>query len=138
MKKNAIRIGVSVALMVILLAFFFWNVDLGEVVAAVEQADLWLIVMASLTALFSYWLRAVRWQFILRPVGRTTHLGTVLAVAVGYAAMTLLPARMGEKRADSVLGDARLHLYRTSLRSVDGGPVLSDLHPLAATNGAVG
>jgi len=82
--------------MVILLAFFFWNVDLGKVAAAVEQANMLLILASAATALVSYWLRAIRWQFILRPVGHVRHSSALLATAIGYAAMTLLPARMGD------------------------------------------
>ena len=94
--KNVIRTAVSVVLMVILLALFFWNVDLDKVGAAVQQADLLMILAATGTALFSYWRRAIRWQLILRPVGKVSHINAVLATAVGYAAMTLLPARMGD------------------------------------------
>ncbi len=94
--KNAVRIVVSVALMAILLAVFFWNVDLDEVKRALERANPGLILAAAAAALVSYWFRAIRWQLILRPVGHVSHLSAVLATAVGYAAMTLLPARMGD------------------------------------------
>jgi uncharacterized protein (TIRG00374 family) len=55
-----------------------------------------MVIPAVFLALATYWFRAVRWQLILRPVGRVRHLNAVLATAVGYAAMTLLPARMGD------------------------------------------
>jgi uncharacterized protein (TIRG00374 family) len=89
--------------MVLLLAFFLWNVDFAEVGNAVAQADLLMILAASLTALLSYWLRTIRWQLILRPVGRTRHVKAAIAVAIGYAAMTLLPARMGDLVRPAVL-----------------------------------
>jgi len=94
--KNAIRVGVSLVLMVILLVVFLRNVDFAEVARAVEQANPWLILASVATALLSYWVRTVRWQLILRPVGRVRHINALIAVAVGYAAMTLLPARMGD------------------------------------------
>jgi len=96
MTKRALRVAVSLLLAVVLLAFFLWNVDFARVGKALEGAHLgWLVAAISL-ALLSYWLRAVRWQLILLPVGRVSHLGAVLATAIGYAAMTLLPARMGD------------------------------------------
>jgi glycosyltransferase 2 family protein len=55
----------------------------------------WLLLSLAL-ALLSYYLRAVRWQLILRPVGGIRHSSVVLATASGYAAMSLLPARMGD------------------------------------------
>ena len=96
MAKKAIRIGVSLVLMVILLAVFLWNVDFQEVGRSLAGANLQMLVAASLVALFAYWLRALRWQFILRPVGRVRHSSVLLTTAVGYAALSLLPARMGD------------------------------------------
>jgi len=82
--------------MAILIAVFLWNVNLDEVVAAVEHAEFKLIAAAIAIALLNYWLRAIRWQLILRPVGRVRHVSALIATAVGYAAITLLPARMGD------------------------------------------
>jgi len=95
-KQHAARIGASLLLMVALLAIFLWNVDFEQVGAAMRQARPGLIVGAVAIALLNYYLRAIRWQLILRPVGRVRHSGAVIAVAVGYAAMTLLPARVGD------------------------------------------
>jgi uncharacterized protein (TIRG00374 family) len=55
-----------------------------------------MLITASLVALFAYWLRSLRWQFILRPVGHVRHSSVLLTTAVGYAALSLLPARMGD------------------------------------------
>jgi uncharacterized protein (TIRG00374 family) len=96
MAKKAIRIGVSLALMVVLLAVFLWNVDFQEVGRSLAGADLRMLIAAALVALFAYWLRSLRWQFILRPVGRVRHSSVLLTTAVGYAALSLLPARMGD------------------------------------------
>ncbi len=96
MAKKAIRIGVSLALMVVLLAVFLWNVDFQEVGRSLAGADFRMLIAASLVALFSYGLRALRWQFILRPVGHVRLSSVLLTTAVGYAALSLLPARMGD------------------------------------------
>jgi len=96
MAKKAIRIGVSLALMVVLLAVFLWNVDFQEVGRSLAGADFQMLIAASLIALFSYGLRALRWQFILRPVGHVRLSSVLLTTAVGYAALSLLPARMGD------------------------------------------
>jgi hypothetical protein len=96
MPRSALRIGLSLALMIVLLAVFLWNVDLREVGHSMAGANSLLLAGACAIALFAYWLRAVRWQLILRPVGRVRHSSAVLATAVGYAALSLLPARMGD------------------------------------------
>lgn len=91
-----LRVAVSLALMAALVAVFLWNVDLSEVGSALEKADFLMVALAVVLALVSYWFRALRWQLILRPVASSRHSSVVLATAVGYAAMTLLPARMGD------------------------------------------
>jgi uncharacterized protein (TIRG00374 family) len=96
MANRAVRITVSLLLMVVLLAVFLWNVDFAEVGQSIAAADPLLLAAACLVALLSYWLRALRWQFILLPVKRVRHSSVVLTTAVGYAALSLLPARMGD------------------------------------------
>lgn len=96
MSKSTIRVVVSLALAVILLAIFLWNLDLSEVGLALANADGRLVAASVFLGLLAYWLRVVRWQFILRPTGRTRHSSAVMATVVGYAAITLIPARMGD------------------------------------------
>ena len=96
MASRALRIGMSLLLMVVLLGVFLWNVDFAEVGRSITGAKPLLLIAAVSVALLSYWLRALRWQFILLPVGRVRHTSVVLTTAVGYAALSLLPARMGD------------------------------------------
>lgn len=96
MAQRTIRIAVSIVLMAGLLAVFFWNVDLKEVGRALKSADPMLLVAAAAVALFAYWLRVLRWQQILRPIAKVRHSSALLATVVGYAGITLLPARMGD------------------------------------------
>jgi uncharacterized protein (TIRG00374 family) len=96
MKSPALRIGISLLLMVALLAIFLWNVDFDEMMEALARANPWLIALAAALALVSYWARVIRWMLILRPVAAVRHSSALLATAVGYAAITLLPARMGD------------------------------------------
>jgi uncharacterized protein (TIRG00374 family) len=104
MVRRPLRIVVSLGLTAVLVAVFLWNVDLKEVLEALEQTDPVLIAAAVALALATYWFRAVRWQLILRPAGNVRHSSAVLATIVGYTAMTLLPARMGDLVRPIVLG----------------------------------
>jgi uncharacterized protein (TIRG00374 family) len=94
--RNVLRVTVSLMLMVALLVVFLWNVDLKRTVAGLADADPWLIALAAVLALASYWARVLRWMLILRPVARVRHSSALLATAVGYAGIALLPARMGD------------------------------------------
>jgi len=96
MSKRTVRIILSLGLTVLLLALFLWNVDAELVAGALGSADAGLLALSAVLALLSYWMRAVRWALILRPVAEVRHSSVVLTTAVGYAAMALLPARMGD------------------------------------------
>ena len=96
MAQRTFRIVFSLVLTVALLAVFFWNVDFSQVGAALADARTGMLLAAALAALFSYWLRVIRWQQILRPAGRTRHSSALLATVVGYAGIALLPARLGD------------------------------------------
>lgn len=96
MVRRTLRVVISLILTVFLLFLFFRNVDFREVGRSLAEARLLVLVGAILMALFSYWLRTIRWQRILRPVGRTRHSSALLATVVGYAGITLLPARLGD------------------------------------------
>ncbi len=96
MARQGLRIGISLVLAAVLVAAFLWNVDFGEMGRALASANPWWAMASVMAALFSYWLRVIRWQVILRPAGRTRHSSAVLATVVGYAGIALLPARMGD------------------------------------------
>ncbi|MGD8441393.1 MAG: lysylphosphatidylglycerol synthase transmembrane domain-containing protein [Holophagae bacterium] len=96
MAHPAVRIGVSLLLTVALLAFFLWNVDFDKTLDGLVGANPWLVAAAAVLALVSYWARVIRWMLILRPVARVRHASALIATAIGYAAITLLPARMGD------------------------------------------
>ncbi len=94
--KRRSQVLLSLVLTAVLVALFLWNVDLRAVGRDLGSADPFWLGVAIALALLSYWLRAIRWGIILRPAARVRHSSLVLTTAVGYAAMTLLPARMGD------------------------------------------
>src|SRR5207247_4422504 len=55
----------------------------------------WLALSLA-TAFVNLVIRALRWQYLLQPLGRTTFANAFRATAVGFAANNLLPARAGE------------------------------------------
>ena len=79
-----------------LFAYFLWRAPLGEVVRRIgEIHPAWLAVSVAL-ALFSYFLRALRWGVILSPLGRARVGDLWGCTAAGFATSTVLPARAGE------------------------------------------
>jgi uncharacterized protein (TIRG00374 family) len=75
---------------------FLHNVDLGRVVGDILRArPLWLV--AALASMFvNLAIRALRWQYLLEPLGSASFANAFRATAVGFAASGILPARAGE------------------------------------------
>ncbi len=104
--------------MVALLTFFLWNVDLDKTLKSLVGVDPGLLAAAAVLALVSYWVRVVRWTLILRPVARVRHSSALIATAVGYAAISLLPARMGDIIRPVLLAKRERFPVSASLASV--------------------
>ncbi len=84
--------GISLLLLLLLLR----KIDFSSLVAALRQLDLRCLAAAIFFTFVSYWLRAVRWRFLLlheRPLPLSSLYPAVL---IGYMANNLFPARLGE------------------------------------------
>jgi len=79
-----------------LLALFLRNTDLREVGTEMARARLDLVVMALVVTGLTYVLRALRWVYLLAPIGRVRFSVALKTTIIGFAATALLPARAGE------------------------------------------
>lgn len=94
--RTHLRTIAVVALAVVLLAVFLWNVDLRGVVGEIARAQPEWLLLSLATMFVNLALRAWRWQFLLEPLGTASFSNAFQATAVGFAASTVLPARAGE------------------------------------------
>lgn len=79
-----------------LLALFLRNTDFHQVGREIARAELGLLVAALGTTALVYVFRAIRWQYLLQPIGKV-HFGNAFRTTIiGFAASALLPARAGE------------------------------------------
>jgi glycosyltransferase 2 family protein len=79
-----------------LLGWFFRQADLSQVWREIREAKPWaLALLLGITGL-TYLLRALRWQFLLRPLGPTRLSQAFRTTVMGFAANTVLPLRAGE------------------------------------------
>lgn len=83
-------------LAIVLLAWFLRDANLADVTREVRRARVDLLLVALGSVLVTYWLRAVRWQYLLAPIGPTRFRTAFRTTVVGFAASFLLPARAGE------------------------------------------
>ena len=79
-----------------LLWFFLRNADMAQVWAEMRRARPGLLLAAVLVTGLTYALRALRWQYVLSPLGETHFWNAFRATVIGFAATFLLPARAGE------------------------------------------
>jgi uncharacterized protein (TIRG00374 family) len=85
-------VGVSLLLLVLLLR----KIDFNSLLDALSRLDLRYLAAAIVFTFISYWLRAVRWRYLLiheRPLKLSS---LYPAVIIGYMANNLFPARLGE------------------------------------------
>ena len=91
--KAVLGIAVSVAL----LYYVFRDVDFGEVLGRIREADLLLLALSALLVTVVFPLRALRWKPLLQPVHPESRFRPRLAAtSIGFMANNLLPARVGE------------------------------------------
>jgi uncharacterized membrane protein YbhN (UPF0104 family) len=81
-----VRTAIVALLAVILLALFLRNANLREVWAEVTRARMDLVLLAVALTALTYILRAVRWQYLLSPIGRVGLANALRMTVIGFAA----------------------------------------------------
>ncbi len=94
--RAAVRTVVVTALAVGLLWFFLRNADLARVWIEMRGARAELLALSVVLTLVMYLVRALRWQYLLEPLGPTRFWVAFRTTVIGFAAIFLLPARAGE------------------------------------------
>ncbi|MGH9409079.1 MAG: lysylphosphatidylglycerol synthase transmembrane domain-containing protein [Vicinamibacterales bacterium] len=94
--RSRFRAALVLVLTAGLLAYFLRGANLADVWGVMRNARVSLLVAGVGITMVSYTLRALRWQYLLAPIG-PTHFGVAFRTTViGFAASFLLPARAGE------------------------------------------
>jgi uncharacterized protein (TIRG00374 family) len=90
------KVWLGVAVSAVLLWVAVRGVSLDEVLQQLRQVrPVWLVpVLASI--FLRFWLTAIRWQLLLRPVKRVGVHRLFAITMIGFMANNLLPARLGE------------------------------------------
>ncbi|GAF01726.1 hypothetical protein JCM21142_340 [Saccharicrinis fermentans DSM 9555 = JCM 21142] len=77
--------------------FVYRNYDMQEIRATLNKGiNYWWLLLSMLVGLASHFSRTIRWQMLIEPIEKKTHItNTFFAVMIGYFANLLIP-RMGE------------------------------------------
>ena len=91
-----IRTVLVTLLAIALFAWFLSRANLSGVATEIAHARTDLIIWSAVIAVVMPVVRAVRWRYLLDPIGPTRFGPVLRATIVGFAALALLPARAGD------------------------------------------
>ncbi|HLF70535.1 MAG TPA: lysylphosphatidylglycerol synthase transmembrane domain-containing protein [Dehalococcoidia bacterium] len=124
------------------LAFFLARTNFHEISTAFEGADLLLAVAAVPLYFFGFWLRTVRWRFLLRPIADVPIRRLYPVVLIGLMTNNIAPARVGELVRAYLLGERQSMSKTTALgtiavdRTFDGLTLVAILGIVTIASGA--
>jgi glycosyltransferase 2 family protein len=90
------RTAIVTLLAFALLWLFLRGTDLKAVWAHVQNANVAYVLAAIVFVPMTYVTRAIRWHYLLLPLGPTRFRTAFRTTVIGFAALTLLPARVGD------------------------------------------
>jgi len=94
--KRYVKVFISLLVGVLILWLITRGQDVPRIMEEFRHANYGWILLAMLCALLSHFLRAVRWNMLIRTMGyKTNNYQTFLAVMTGYLSNLAIP-RMGE------------------------------------------
>ena len=91
-----IRTALVTLLAIALFAWFLSRANLSAVAAEIRHARIDLVLWAVGLSVVMPVVRAIRWRYLLDPIGPTRFSAVMRATIVGFAALSLLPARAGD------------------------------------------
>ncbi len=94
--KKALSIITVTAITVLALVYSLWDVDFKKLSHVLSEGDYWVVIPINVLLFLFFWLKAIRWAAILRPVGRFTSYQVVPSMMIGFAGNNVLPGRIGE------------------------------------------
>jgi uncharacterized protein (TIRG00374 family) len=96
---------VGLAISAVFLYFAFRGQDFGEIRQSILETNLWWLPVALVLYFTGVWIRAIRWQVLLRPVTDEPTVRELFPiVVVGFMANNILPLRAGELVRSLLLG----------------------------------
>lgn len=115
-KIGKLSIGILISLFFMYLAFR--KVNIQQMLEAFKIARYWYLVPAVLVMFLSYWLRSLRWRYLMAPVKRIETNALFSALLIGYMANSFLPAHLGEFVRAYVIGKKKDIPSSTVLASI--------------------
>lgn len=90
------RFWLGLLITVFCLAFFLARTDINDILDAFGRADYLLALSAIPLYFVGFWIRTMRWRFLLRPVADVSMPRLYPVVLIGLMANNIAPLRVGE------------------------------------------
>jgi len=97
--------GLAISLVCLVLALR--QVDFAGVVSALGQVNGWLLLLAVLSVLATFWAKAMRWQMLFHPSSRPPFMRAFSTQSIGMLLNTFAPARLGDLARAYLMGEAQ-------------------------------
>lgn len=94
--KIDLKFWLGIAVSLFFMVLLFRKIDFNQLWAALVRVDYRYILLAVVCTFISYFLRAVRWHYLLIAEKHIPLSSLYPATIIGYMANNLLPARLGE------------------------------------------
>ncbi|MPY87656.1 MAG: flippase-like domain-containing protein [Luteitalea sp.] len=94
--RGSRRTVLIVGLTAVLLWWFLRHANLGTVAREVQDAQPLALLLSLSMTVATYVIRAVRWQYLLSPIGHVRFRSAFRTTVIGFATNALLPGRLGE------------------------------------------
>lgn len=95
-KTRILLVLFGLALSAVAIVMLGRSIDVGEAMRAMGRASIPWFLAANLLTIVVYWLRSIRWRSLLKPYASPTVGRLFRANMIGFLAINVLPARLGE------------------------------------------
>jgi len=96
-EKNVnLKLWVGIAVSIICMILVFRKVDFDDLITALRMVDCRFVFLAIVCTFINYFLRAMRWSYLLISKGNVPLASLYSATIIGYMFNNLFPARLGE------------------------------------------
>lgn len=112
------RFWFGLVISVSFLTYFLIRTDFDEILTAFAEADYWLAFAAVPLYFVGFWVRTLRWRFLLRPVSDVRPLRLYPVVLIGLMTNNVAPARVGELVRAYLVGERESISKSTALGTI--------------------
>ncbi len=95
-KRSKLLLIIGIAVTLLALWFSVRDINIEILSQTLVKTEIWLTIPFLITFSAYYWLKAVRWQLLLRPIKHTSSAELFSPMMLGFFGNNILPAHLGD------------------------------------------